>query len=95
MARKKMKYITKRQFFISIQKGTWKNFIDSVLDTGFDINTNSINLFDTTGETVLSLAAEYGDRKVVEYLVEKGADSDVTNADGTKPLHIAVKHNRM
>lgn len=65
----------------------WKTFIDSVLDARLDISRKN------RGFTVLSFAAEYGDLRIVEYLVQKGADRNVINCDGTTPLHIAAKHN--
>lgn len=79
--------ITKTEFLDSLKNGDGKTLVDSMIDEGFDINR------EISGKTLLSIAAEYGDLEFIEYLVEKGADSNATNLDGTNPLHIAAKYS--
>lgn len=80
--------ITKTEFLDSLKNGDGKTLVDSMIDAGFDIN------WEISGKTLLSIAAEYGDLEFIEYLVlEKGADSNATNLDGTNPLHIAAKYS--
>lgn len=81
--------IPKTKFFDSLKSGEGKTLVDSIIDAGIDIKNRKIR-----GKTLLSYAAEYGDLELIKYLVHKGADSNITNRDGTKPLHIAAKHSQ-
>ena len=54
-------------------------------DCGIAVNTT----IDTLGQTMIHIAAEYGDLQIVTYLKEKGAAYDQPNRKGETPLHIA------
>jgi ankyrin repeat protein len=48
----------------------------------------------TKGETPLHRAAAYGDEKMIEYLLENGADREARDANGDSPLTWASVHLR-
>ena len=45
------------------------------------------------GETPLHLAAENGDKKMVELLLANQADVNATDGTGDTPLHLAVSYH--
>eukprot|EP01138_Halocafeteria_seosinensis_P013079 gb/GECG01013357.1/.p1 GENE.gb/GECG01013357.1/~~gb/GECG01013357.1/.p1 ORF type:complete len:136 (+),score=16.94 gb/GECG01013357.1/:1-408(+) len=44
-----------------------------------------------SGETAMHYAARYGMTRVIEHLIQQGANVDAANKDGFTPLHIAAK----
>ncbi|CAB0037671.1 unnamed protein product [Trichogramma brassicae] len=52
-----------------------------------------INAQDKFGNTPLHEALKYGQIKWVDYLLRRGADSNLTNADGLSPLHVICQRN--
>ena len=61
--------------------------IQAGLDLGIDINAANEH-----GETALHAAAYHNANRVIEFLVEAGADIDATNAVEQTPLRIAEGH---
>jgi hypothetical protein len=47
------------------------------------------------GDTLLHVAAHYGQTDVVSYLIEKGISPNVTNPAGLTPLHFAAAEGRI
>lgn len=84
-----------------IRAGGGSTFIQSCLDAGLDVNalkkcvrTMRMRPLSRTLEcdiTMLSHAAECGNMEVIEFLVQNGADGNITNSDGSKPLHFAAQ----
>ena len=53
-----------------------------------------INALNSTGDTALSLAAEYGPPHCVEYLISRGANLELCSGHGLSPLCRAIQSNR-
>ncbi|XP_014225913.1 serine/threonine-protein phosphatase 6 regulatory ankyrin repeat subunit B-like [Trichogramma pretiosum] len=53
-----------------------------------------INAQDNQGNTPLHLAVSKGNKNVVEYLLRRGADSSLANAEGQTALHIICKRDK-
>lgn len=51
-------------------------------------------LSDTRGKTLLHFAAKQGNRELVKFLIEKGADANAKDENGYTPLHEAAFFNR-
>ena len=75
--------------------------VQAELDKGADVNAKDTFFFMDSGDgfiipyyerTPLHEAAMEGHREIVELLIAKGADVNVKSADGTTPLHFAVRH---
>ncbi|CAB0044591.1 unnamed protein product [Trichogramma brassicae] len=47
-----------------------------------------VNAQDDLGRTPLHLALDYGDRRMCEWLLRKGANANLANNDGSTPLHL-------
>ena len=62
-------------------KAVWTGDIAALRGTGIDAN-----LKDAVGRSPLRIAAERGDINVVTFLIENGADVNVTDANGNTPL---------
>jgi uncharacterized protein len=52
---------------------------------------NDINQVNNQGNTPLHIAADIGNLKIIESLIDKGASFEQLNNDGHTPLHIAAK----
>lgn len=52
-----------------------------------------LNLPNVTGDTALHIASKLQDEFTVRLLLERGANTDVTNDEGSTPLHCAAKSN--
>jgi ankyrin repeat protein len=46
------------------------------------------------GESVIAFAACTEMRKIVRYLIKKGADINTTDSYGNTPLHMMIYHNK-
>jgi hypothetical protein len=75
--------------------------VQAELDKGADVNAKDTFFFMDSGDgfiipyyerTPLHEAAMEGHKEIVELLITKGADVNVKSADGTTPLHFAVRH---
>jgi len=75
--------------------------VQAELDKGVDVNAKDTFFFMDSGDgfiipyyerTPLHEAAMEGHKEIVELLITKGADVNVKSADGTTPLHFAVRH---
>jgi len=64
--------------------------ICQLLDEGVSPNAESDIII--SSKTFLMLAAEYGQKKIVEILVERGADINATNFLGTSALVYAIQY---
>lgn len=53
----------------------------------------AIHATDKYENSPLHVAARDGHLKIVQLLIDKGADVNVTNSDGQSPLHLAVRRN--
>ena len=76
---------------ISIQEAAEDGNIKVVkqhLAAGVDVNVNRF------GITPLHHAARWGHKKMVELLIEKGADVNAKEDDGDTPLDLAISRNR-
>ena len=65
--------------------------LGQLVDHGGDINKGS----EATGITPLRTAAFFGYKKAVEFLLDRGADLEVTDDSGLTALHTAVFHGRL
>jgi len=50
-----------------------------------------LNSKNQKNETALHLACRLGDPKIVDYLLDKGSDPDISNTDGDTCLHLLSK----
>ncbi|KAJ0404201.1 hypothetical protein P43SY_002044 [Pythium insidiosum] len=73
--------------FSQARNGRLKRLIESV-DAGFDINSE-----DDKGNTLLLIACQNVNVKMVEYLVGKRANVNHKNAQGNTPLHFAMAYD--
>lgn len=55
----------------------------------------SVNAQDSRGQTLLFIAAQIGDDKVVGALLAKNADVNVSDRDGTSPLLVALENKHV
>jgi len=67
-----------------IKAGDTKNAVTSILALP------DINIADKNGETLLHWAAVKGNKSLVEFLIDKGANIDAKNIDGITPLYWAA-----
>ena len=74
-----------------------------LVENGADVNARTIPGKETggfmrdvrtKGETPLHRAAAYGDEAMIEFLLEKGADREVRDANGDSPITWASEHLR-
>ena len=76
-------------------------FIDSYVEKndfdGINMLTKShgIDCFDSYKRTFLILAASKGNKSVLNYLIEKGADIDFQDKNGYCALHFAAQNSEM
>ncbi|KAJ8669987.1 hypothetical protein QAD02_001246 [Eretmocerus hayati] len=54
---------------------------------------NKLNSVTWQGNTPLHLAVERGNKTIIEYLLDQGADLNIKNAYGKSPLHLAFERN--
>uniref|UniRef100_A0ABD2VUF0 SOCS box domain-containing protein n=1 Tax=Trichogramma kaykai TaxID=54128 RepID=A0ABD2VUF0_9HYME len=52
-----------------------------------------VNAQDDLGRTPLHLALDYGDRRMSEWLLRKGANANLANNDGSTPLHLVSERD--
>ena len=65
-----------------------KYFLENKFDIGYKMPTFN-------NSTVLHIAAEYCDTKIIAYLIEQGADINALDNSGCPPLFIAMKTGNM
>jgi len=68
----------------------WKNQLEDILESGVDVNTG-----DYDKRTALHLAASEGHADVVEALILRNANVNVTDRMGFSPLVDACRHNHL
>jgi len=61
--------------------------VQELLDTGVDVDTRS----DDAGTTPLGWACVRGDIAMAEMLLEHGADPNIVNVHGVRPIHVAIE----
>ena len=66
-----------------------------MINSGYTFNKADMNAQDELGNTPLIYAAEHGNRKMVEYLLDKGALTNVKNDEKNTPLHFAFKSGKI
>ena len=59
----------------------WKEFLNSLLDGGIDINQQT-----NDGVTALMIACNQGHLELVKHFVERGADCELTHSNGKKAI---------
>ena len=64
--------------------------IDRMLEMGCNINQTS-----TRGETALFLATKRNNRKMIEYLLQKGANPNISNDLGINPMMVATFNSQL
>ena len=62
--------------------------IDRILEMGCNINQ-------TSGETALLLAVKRNNRKMIEYLLKKGANPNISNDLGITPMMVATFNSQL
>ncbi|EQB89804.1 hypothetical protein J2Z44_001690 [Clostridium punense] len=82
---------TKRNAFSAISRGELKTLINMIEDC-----PKLLNAFDTSGYSLLHVAAEQNNKDILEFLLNKGLDVNISrkNDNGhVTPLHRAVNKN--
>ncbi len=74
--------------FSQVRNGRLKRAMESI-EAGFDISTE-----DDKGNTLLLLASQNINQKMVEYLLMKGAHINHKNAQGNTALHFAMAYDK-
>ncbi|CAB0030321.1 unnamed protein product [Trichogramma brassicae] len=79
-----------------ICKEDYEYYEQDLVNTFFELSSEHnhpvlINAQDNEGNTPLQLAAGKGNKYVVEYLLRRGADSSLANAEGLTALHAICK----
>ncbi|OQR92874.1 hypothetical protein ACHHYP_03147 [Achlya hypogyna] len=74
--------------FSQARNGRLKRLVESV-DAGFDVNVE-----DDKGNTLLSIASQNVNQKMVEFLVLRGANVNHKNAQGNTALHFAMAYDK-
>ena len=73
-------------------------YLDSLLDTmsktGLDIGA-IIDVQDKNGDTALNIAARIGNRSLVEQLLRAGADPEIPNRAGLRPIDFGLEDARL
>ena len=64
--------------------------IDRMLEMGCNINQTSAR-----GETALFLAVKRNNRKMIEYLLQKGANPNISNDLGITPMMVATFNSQL
>ncbi|MFP3033743.1 MAG: ankyrin repeat domain-containing protein [Wolbachia sp.] len=72
--------------FLAVREGKF-NVVKHLIDS----KKADVKVSDNYGNTLLHWAAFNGRLKIVEYLIEKGADVNVKERNGFAPLHLAVQ----
>ena len=75
-------------FFDEVQKGRLRSLQESV-NNGFDVNLTNGN-----GDTPLMIAILHGNRKLIDFLVHKGANVNHVNINGNSALHFALAYDK-
>jgi ankyrin repeat protein len=75
------------QFLEAVRKGDGTKVMQLMTDT----NGSIVNTKDrTTGEAALHIVAKNGDPVYMRYLIQKGANPNIQDANGNSPMMIAV-----
>lgn len=65
--------------------------IDYFKNSEIPLNTT----YEKSGDTALHIAARCGHAALVEHLLVSGADVEISNLDGKRPLHEAAQASRL
>jgi len=88
-----------KSYFQSDEQSKEQFYIDVFVNAGnievMEKYKISINSYSTNGFTALSQATFRCDFKLVKYLVENGANVNLTSADRLRPLQLAVIKDRL
>ena len=83
-----------RSLFREIYNSKFK-VVDILISYGIDINFNKKTDWNPLGNTPLCHAACYGDKKMIEFLINHGADPLISNKSGKRPYLIALKEGKI
>lgn len=81
--------------FYRAVKNSYYDIVDSFIKYGIDINFNKKTDWNPLGDTPLCQVACYGDKKMIEYLINHGADPAIPNKSGKRPYLIALKEGKI
>jgi ankyrin repeat protein len=70
----------------------YSEIVSNLVEKGADVNARSTS---TNGSAVLCFAAEAGDLKVIQFLLDHGADIDIQSKDGRTPLYDAATKKQL
>jgi len=70
------------------------NLLDMMTKMGMDIGA-LIDLQDKNGDTALNIASRIGNRNLVEQLLRHGADPDIPNRAGLRPVDFGLEDSRL
>lgn len=71
-----------------------ETLVDAMLKGGYDL-TALIDLQDKNGDTTLNIAARIGNRNLVEHLLRHGADPELPNRAGLRPVDFGLEDARL
>ena len=74
--------------FDQIEKGRLRSLQESV-NNGFEMNFTNRN-----GDTPLMIAIQHKQRKIIDFLIHKGANVNHVNNNGNSALHFALAHDK-
>lgn len=81
-------------FYREIKNSNYR-IVDIYIKHGIDVNFNKKTNWNPMGDTPLCHVACYGDNRMIEYLINHGANPSIPNKYGKRPYLIALKEGRL
>lgn len=75
--------------FRQMNPALWKDFLNVLINKGININQQT-----SAGITALMIAVKNGDLDLVEYLVDKGADTSLRHSKGMKAIDLVPNEHQ-